>query len=763
MLEQNQRMQPEEIDAQENELLRILRILWNRKYMIIVIVSLFLVVTTVQLKRATPVFIATSQIEFEPNSLRIFESGEIGAPTNSQLELQTQLELIRSPEVTKAVIDALGNTKTEKVETPTNKDQEDEFTVWTPIEASMSLYKNIRWKMRQWIVPTKPINLPQSVIDEENTINTMANRVSVRQEPNKYLINIKVRHTDPHTAAAIANEYAIQYRDWLKAKRDSAYQIAKDFYTSQLETAKDELEAAENSLFEYSQQQNLNLITEESEMVRSQINDLNREIFELEKKVNLSKQALQLEDQEEANAYLLSQSNSYNALKGRLEELYIQKVQLSAENLPSHYDAQKLDREIAALEERLNQETADVSKIQRGELARLQSDLDVLKEIESERSVYLDELNTKMAKFNVLQRDLTAKTTLYDILLRELNETNVASNINTSRVTVVKPAIVPRASTEPRVGRTLVTNSFMGFVLGCLIALGLSYIDRSIRDPKEIERATKLPTLGTIPYMGSIFGGKGTKQATGKKATIRLLDSFDNYSREVESFRLLRTSLQYSRASSPPKVILITSANPSEGKSTTGTNLALSYASLDKKTLIIDADLKLPSLHSIFATNRQPGLTDILVGTETLESVLQKTTYENLDLITAGHSTVNPAELLESKKMNDFLEQIKSQYDQVIIDTTPISGLADPLALASKTDGVALVCSVGKTNIDDFKRVVERMRQLQIQMLGVVYNHKHRGSRSSERYGKYGTKYGSYGQYGYYRKKDEESEPSAKA
>jgi capsular exopolysaccharide synthesis family protein len=380
-----------------------------------------------------------------------------------------------------------------------------------------------------------------------------------------------------------------------------------------------------------------------------------------------------------------------------------------------------------------------------------------LQQKKGEQEDLLTELNRRTIQLNVLQRDVEAQQTLYAVLLRELNETNVAANVKPLNVNITEEAIPARVPDEPRVGMTLAFNGILGILLGCVLSLALHYVDRSIRDPREVERSTNLPTLGSIPFMGGVLGTKGTVLTKGKRAPIRLLDSFDNYSKEVESFRLIRTSLQYSSAQKPPTMIIITSVNPSEGKSTACANLALSYASLKRKTLIVDADLKLPSMHTIFGKNRQPGLTDILVGEKSLDEAIQESAYENVDLLTAGHATVNPAEMLESEAMNQLLETLRARYDQILIDTTPVSGLADPLALASKTDGICLVGSVGRTQFDDFKRTVERMRQLNLKLLGVIYNHKQRGVKTPFSYGGYGKygKYGSYGNYGYFRKEKE--------
>lgn len=746
-----------ENEQQENELIKLGRIFWNRRYLIIVFLMVFLVVTVFQLNRTEEIFVSTCAIEYKPDTLRVVEFGEVGRNGGSLNEILTQIEIIRSQEVTRAVLDALGK-QANRPEGKSSEAQEESPSVWTPLEALLGTVRNFKNNLREWIMPTSNLDLPRELIEEQNEIRRMQRRITVKPKTNTQIIEITAKHPDPLTAAAIANEYAIQYSNYLLNSRRKSYQSAQDFYNTELKGAQARLENAENTLYEYSAEADLKLLSKESELAIQQIQDLSREIFELEKQLKLKQAVDEKSELDEIQLRLLSENNTYKGIYNRLQELNLNRIKLESENLQSR-ELSILNEEIRALETRLADEEAELKKLRKGELLLMETNLDVLRTKKAEQENYLGSLNQRMIKLNVLQRDVDAQQTLYAVLLRELNETNVAANVKQFNVNITEEAIPARAPDEPRVGMSLAFNGLLGLMLGCLLSLGLHYIDRSIRDPREVERATLLPTLGSVPFMGGLLGRRGSVQTKGKRAPVRLLDSFDNYSKEVESFRLIRTSLQYSSAEKPPKMIIITSVNPSEGKSTTCANLALSYATLNKKTLIIDADLKLPSMHNIFVKNRQPGLTDVLVGEKTLAEAIQQTPYENLDLLTAGHSTVNPAEMLESKAMDELLTLIRSKYDQILIDTTPVSGLADPLALASRTDGICLIGSVGRTQLDDFKRTVERMKQLNLKLLGVVYNHKQRNSRSPFSYGNYGKygKYGSYGSYGYFRKEKPES------
>ncbi|MGF1571740.1 MAG: GumC family protein [Sumerlaeia bacterium] len=752
-----------EHEQQENELIKLAKIFWHRRYLITVFFLAFLVVTVFQLNRAEKIYVSTCEIHYNPETNRIVEFGEIGRTASGLNEILTQIEIIRSQEVTRSVIESLGR----QANKPSGEEstlEEETSSVWTPIEAILGGIRNARNSLREWILPTSNLDLPRELIEEQNQIRRMQRRITIKPKTNTQIIQITAKHPQPEMAAAIANEYAIQYSNYLLNNRKRSYQTAQEFYNTELKDAQLRLEQAENKLYEYSAEADLKLLAKESELAVTQIQELSREIFELEKQLQLKIAVDEKSELDEIQLRLLSENQTYTTIYNRLQDLRLNRIKLESENLQSR-ELSILNEEIQALEKRLIEEETELKELRKGELLWTQTNLDVLLEKKNDQENLLTTLNQRMIQLNVLQREVDAQQTLYEVLLRELNETNVAANVKPFNVNITEEAIPARAADEPRVGMSLAFNGILGLMLGCFLSLGLHYIDRSIRDPREVERATLLPTLGSVPYMGGLLGRKGTVQTKGKRAPVRLLDSFDNYSKEVESFRLIRTSLQYSSAEKPPKMIIITSVNPSEGKSTTCANLALSYATLNKKTLIIDADLKLPSMHNIFVKNRQPGLTDVLVGEKKLADAIQETPYTNLDLLTAGHATVNPAEMLESKAMDDLLSLIRTKYDQVLIDTTPISGLADPLALASRTDGICLVGSVGRTQLDDFKRTVERIRQLNLKMLGVVYNHKQRGSKSPFSYGNYGKygKYGSYGNYGYFRKEAADANANSEA
>jgi capsular exopolysaccharide synthesis family protein len=221
---------------------------------------------------------------------------------------------------------------------------------------------------------------------------------------------------------------------------------------------------------------------------------------------------------------------------------------------------------------------------------------------------------------------------------------------------------------------------------------------------------------------------------------VHLITHTNPFSSIAEAYRQLRTNVQYSRIDSPLRTLLVTSANPSEGKSTTVSNLAIAFAQAGKKVLIVDTDFRKPNLHTEFDLNRSPGITDVLFNTSELKNAIQKTVIKNLELLCCGTIPSNPSELLGSAAMKVFTDKLKEQYDMVLFDSPPVLAVTDSSILSTLVDGVIVVASAGQTRTDSFFRTMESLEGVSAHILGVVLNNF--DIRSA---------YGSYYGYRHYR------------
>jgi capsular exopolysaccharide synthesis family protein len=385
----------------------------------------------------------------------------------------------------------------------------------------------------------------------------------------------------------------------------------------------------------------------------------------------------------------------------------------------------------------------NIFNTQVGKMKTIAAEIAALEESERSLEDRIQAVSLRMNPIRALELDRETKQQNYRTLLTRYEQVIIGRDAETGQVSITDRAKVPTFPTEPRVTRSLAIYTVMGFLFGCALALGLNFLDMSISDPRNVERTFGLPTLGLIPFMGGNAIRVPFGRRKGRRNVIRLIHTVDPYSSEAEAFRLLRTSLQYSTAGHSPQLIQVTSCFPSEGKSTAAANLAISFATLGERTLLMDADLKLPSLHRIFGVPKRPGLSDVLTGQMTSENVIVPTGIENLDIMPVGPKSPCPVELLESPMMTDIFDELRERYKTIIVDSTPLHGMSDAFVLGRKVDGVVLVVSVGRTRIDGFKKIVTQLQSMKARLLGVVYNHQNRVRRADRAY--YYTGYYRYG------------------
>jgi capsular exopolysaccharide synthesis family protein len=267
----------------------------------------------------------------------------------------------------------------------------------------------------------------------------------------------------------------------------------------------------------------------------------------------------------------------------------------------------------------------------------------------------------------------------------------------------------------------------IGLGLGLGIVFVREYFDNTVKTVEEVENLG-FNLLGTIPIIEEEAAGKKSRkkwesmEEEGQQIESRLVTHFDPKSPISESYRTLRTNLAFTRVDNPMKTILITSAGPKEGKSTTVSNLAITLAQLGSKVVLVDSDLRRPVVHAIFGMEKEDGLTDHILGNVSYEQSLKKSLLDNLSIVTSGTLPPNPSELLGSKAMEEFIDRLKKDFDIVLFDSPPVIAVTDAAILCSKVDGAFLVISSGTTNRDAINRAKRLLENVQTQVLGAVLN-----------------------------------------
>lgn len=588
--------------------------------------------------------------------------------------------------------------------------------------------------------------------------------VSIDQKRGLDIIELSAVSPSPYEAALIANVYAQQYKKLNLEQNRDQLTLVTNFLDEQRKEKYDELNAAEETLRDFQESGGLIALDERASTLISVLAQ-----FEAQKSAtqvdlmasnkvleNLRKE-LQAQNPRMADYLTSLTSQKYiTAIQEEITKLEINKqVALSkkdglTEDSPVilEYDRKinelrkELDKELGVLKagifasspEEVKELTQKIiaEEVKNQSLQTSIKELDKIVEGYEARFMKLPKNTIELAR---LKRNSEALEKLYLMIEQRYQEALINEQSQPGNVLIIDEARVAQFPSKPN--RKLII--IIGFLLGAGLAVGYvfvkNYFDDTVKSPDDIEHRN-INVLAWIPHFDSSIAGDQTVQFIVDK----LPDSIPS-----EAFRALRTRIQFSRINTESlKTILITSSAPQEGKTTIAVNLAGSFAHSKKKVLLIDCDLRKPSVHKLFEKEKVPGLIDYLVGSVKLEEVLMKSKIQNLSFISSGTIPPNPAEMLDSQEMRNFLKQLREKFDLIILDSPPIIAVTDSEILTSMVDGTLLVVSSESTEIDMMERSVELIRRENTQFLGTVLNNF-----------SYKSGYGSYYKYYYYYSRPE--------
>src|SRR5438270_6227763 len=309
-----------------------------------------------------------------------------------------------------------------------------------------------------------------------------------------------------------------------------------------------------------------------------------------------------------------------------------------------------------------------------------------------------------------------------------MKEAGVSAALKSSNIRVVDPARVPTYPSKPNVPRNLLLGILLGLISGVGLAFGVEMMDNTVRTPEQVQVVSALPSLGIVP-MSIPFSANGSNARSGKllaqssKSKVEIISHSHPKSEIAESYRALRTSILLSALGSPPQVILVTSALPQEGKTTTAVNCAIVLAQQGGRVLLVDADLRRPSVHHSLGLRASGGLSTLLTGRNQLDELIMcAPQMSHLFVLPAGPTPPQPAELLSSDLMKQFIKTWRGQFDHIVIDTPPALSVTDAVALSVEADSVILVIRSGTTSKEALRRARDLLLRVNAKVTGVVVN-----------------------------------------
>ena len=733
------------LPSQESALREYLRVLIKRKWLVFSCLAIIFGVVALATMRSTPIYDAAGSIAInktDPAILNLKESANGGgAEYYDPTDLDTEVRILKSDLLALQVIKQL------------NLDKRPEFG--GSEEA-----------------PSTSLALTTDALqpDSERTtglLNGFKGGLRVALVPNTRIIEIHYRSPDKNLAASVVNTLISTYIEQNFKTRFESTMQASDWLSKQLVDLEMKVQTSQEKLVQYQKQHEILGIDEKQNITTSKLDELNKELTAAESD-RMQKESVyrlvQSGDPDTAAAAAVSAGGNGASGSGLMErmreqqaDLKIQVAQLSTQFGVSYPKVVQLNTQLKEVDAQLQTEmTKVVSRVRSGYLAALQHESMLRRALDNQKQE-ANKLNESAIEYSLLKRDVESYRTLYEGLMEKLKEAGVTAGLRSNNIRSVDKARVPTYPSEPNVPRNLTFALALGLTTGIGLAFLLEGIDNTVRTPEQAQAISGLPSLGMIP-LGSRSGLEATARrltVASSREAVELVTQARPQSQMAESYRALRTSLLLTSLGGPPKVILVTSALPQEGKTTTSINTAIVLAQKGTRVLLIDADLRRPSIHKALGMGPKTGLSNVLTGNATLQqAVVRSPILPTLFVLTAGTPPPNPAELLASSNMKDILAELREQYDHIIVDTPPTLSVTDAVVMSTRADAVVLVIRSGQTTKQALRRAREILLQVNARVAGVLLNAVDLTSPDYYYYYEYQGKYG----HRYYQE-DEPDEP----
>lgn len=740
------------------DLREYLRVILKRRWTIITVFAVMVITVMIHAFTATPYYRAGTRLIIDKENPNVVSIQEVMAVDASGTDYyQTQYKIIESRGVAREVIRRL------------RLDQSEEFFRKPKDDLLSSLRRSVRETVSFWIDSLVylfkgkevPSQSSEEVEQDNNLVSAFIGRIKVEPIRNSRLVDVSFEAKDPVLASKITNTLAVAYMDRNLETKLKAAQDAVKWLHERIEEERKKVEKAEQGLLKYKEKHSI--ITDFSSDVENvtaqKLAQLNQQVVEAEsKRVEAEtryQQAAALSNTPDMLDSIPEVLNNdlIRQIKAMEVELYKRTSELSKKYGEKHPQMVAIESELKTLQKRKGQEVERVINSLRSEYRVALARENSLKgSLEKQKKESLD-LNQKAIEYGVLQRETESAKQMYDLLIKRFKETSLTEEMKTGNIRVIDRAEVPKTPVRPRKMLNILLAVIVGLVTGTGLAFFFEYLDNTIKLPDDIKRHLQVPYLGPVPAMAMDGDGSEARGAGQELITVSAPKSTAS-----EAYRGIRTSILFSSAESEPKVILVTSAGPQEGKTITSSNLAVTMAQSGGRVILIDCDMRRPSVHKVFGISRDKGLSNILVGGCELKDAIVQTRIPNLDAMACGPIPPNPSELLGSARMTKLLDLLRKTYSRIIIDSPPITAVTDAVVLAKLADGISLVVRAGDTPREIIKNGLSQLKAINANVLGVVLNGVDMGREGYYYYQYY---YYYYGEDGHRKKKSGSRKKSA--
>jgi capsular exopolysaccharide synthesis family protein len=548
------------------------------------------------------------------------------------------------------------------------------------------------------------------------------------------LIDIKYTHGDPQVAAKIVNAIADTFVLSNLEKKTETNASAGDFLAKRVAELQADIRNDEERLVNYAKEHQILSLDGSQNTVVERLAGLNQALLQAENERKDAEAAYRAAlSPNAASALVTRDAKAVEEAESKLTALKERRSQLLVNNTEEWPEVKEINQQIAALEKQIGEmKTRATSALTTNLETRYRQALDrenaIRADFNRQRGETLTQ-NEAAINYRIIQQEIETNKQLLDGLLQRLKENDVVLANTPNNIYVVDYAITPDVPIGPQRMRTVIMALLLSLAGGVGLAIFLEYMNDSVRSTEDVDRWLRLPSLGVIPAVGGLarrrFLPTRALVRAGAEDSPELLVNVESRSALAEAYRHLRTSVLLSTAGHAPKTLLVTSSVPSEGKTTTAVNTALSLAQTGAHVLLLDADMRRPRLHSIFNLGNQRGLSTILssdLSEAEMLSVIKEHEATGLHILTSGAVPPNPAELIGSEQMRRLLKSLESTFTHVIIDSPPIGSFTDGVLASTLVDGVLLVVHGGKTSRAVVRRARQLLQDVGAKVFGVVLN-----------------------------------------
>jgi capsular exopolysaccharide synthesis family protein len=701
----------------------------KRRIIIIAVTVVVFTMAMLYVFRTRPVYESVSRIEINPKTIpnvgleSMIQQGQGGQDTT---ELQTEALILQSDSV--LLQTALG----------------------------LDLASALRAKGDTQTHGTANNSMEIAPWERESLIGVIRSGLKVQIIPGTQIIEIRFRNTDQRLGMEITNKLVDTYIDSdLQSKFDRTSHVST-WLQKQLRDLKEEAADAQRRLADYEKQHNIVGSDETTNLTMSTLDQISSE-FETAAADRIVKEARmrEYESKDVEIAALMSDNPELTSLRSQLADLRTQRAELTTKVGPRHPKIRQLDAQISKIQATIDSEVSLARRQVMGEYAGALRQEQLLRKRLDAQKEDAYRLNEGLAQYSILRHEAELNRDLYDALLMRLKEASVTAGLSATDITVIDRAALPLVPVAPRKTLSMAFGLFGGFLLGTILAFMIESIDDTLQTSEEVESVSMLASLATIPH---ILSGSEVRQLKDTSAApvpvfaSQLTTLVNPKSNAAEAYRGLRSSLLLSSIDKPPQIIILTSAFPGEGKTTTAVNLAIVLTQRGEKVLLVDADLRRGTLDRVLKIeNRTFGLSSVLTQPEhSRELPIPFVELPNFHVLPTGPRPPNPAEMLSSHRMEEQIHHWSKEFDRIVFDTAPLLAVSDTQALTTLADCVVLVSRAGVTRKRALIRARDLLLRINAPIAGVVVNDVDMRLENfyTSRYGMYGYNYGYKYRYG---------------